>query len=362
MSSAPACSSAPAPASPTAGRGILHVVRAGRRDRRLGHADARRDGRGAAPTSGSFSAYADRALGRWAGFSIGWLYWFFWVVVLAVEATAGAEHPRGLDPGGPAVGLGPDRDGGAHRHQPGLGRLLRRVRVLVRRHQGRRHRRLHRAGRPGRDFGVLPGSDYPAWVLRTSPTTAASCPTGPGAILTGVLMVVFSFMGARSSPSPPASPRTRAGRHKGHQQRDLADPALLPGLDLRRGGAAAVGHQPPTRCSRARTSLPWTRSASRTPADHERHRPDRRAVLSQLRPLHRLPYGLLARRGAATRPGVLHRDHPPRRPDVRRSSPGPVFGFVAVVFNYFFPERGLHVPDQLLGRHRALRLPSDRHL
>ena len=25
------------------------------------------------PTSGSFSAYADRALGRWAGFSIGWL-------------------------------------------------------------------------------------------------------------------------------------------------------------------------------------------------------------------------------------------------------------------------------------------------
>ncbi|WP_018383057.1 amino acid permease [Wenjunlia vitaminophila] len=42
------------------------------------------------PTSGSFSAYADRALGRWAGFTIGWLYWFFWVVVLAVEATAGA--------------------------------------------------------------------------------------------------------------------------------------------------------------------------------------------------------------------------------------------------------------------------------
>jgi GABA permease len=42
------------------------------------------------PTSGSFSAYADQALGRWAGFTIGWLYWFFWVVVLAVEATAGA--------------------------------------------------------------------------------------------------------------------------------------------------------------------------------------------------------------------------------------------------------------------------------
>uniref|UniRef100_UPI0034DE413E amino acid permease n=1 Tax=Streptomyces sp. PU-14G TaxID=2800808 RepID=UPI0034DE413E len=40
------------------------------------------------PASGSFSTYADRALGRWAGFTIGWLYWFFWAVVLAVEATA----------------------------------------------------------------------------------------------------------------------------------------------------------------------------------------------------------------------------------------------------------------------------------
>src|SRR4051794_35890966 len=53
------------------------------------------------PTSGSFSAYADRALGRWAGFSIGWLYWFFWVVVLAVEATAGAKILEGWIPGVP---------------------------------------------------------------------------------------------------------------------------------------------------------------------------------------------------------------------------------------------------------------------
>ncbi|AKU15898.1 amino acid permease [Luteipulveratus mongoliensis] len=42
------------------------------------------------PDTGSFSTYADRAIGRWAGFSIGWLYWWFWVVVIPVEATAGA--------------------------------------------------------------------------------------------------------------------------------------------------------------------------------------------------------------------------------------------------------------------------------
>ncbi|MFD9126656.1 amino acid permease [Kitasatospora sp. NPDC059571] len=53
------------------------------------------------PQSGSFSAYADRALGRWAGFTIGWLYWFFWVVVLAVEATAGAKILHGWVPGVP---------------------------------------------------------------------------------------------------------------------------------------------------------------------------------------------------------------------------------------------------------------------
>ncbi|TQR17922.1 amino acid permease [Psychrobacillus soli] len=42
------------------------------------------------PTSGSFATYANEAIGPWAGFTIGWLYWFFWVVVIAIEAIAGA--------------------------------------------------------------------------------------------------------------------------------------------------------------------------------------------------------------------------------------------------------------------------------
>ena len=42
------------------------------------------------PTSGSFATYANEAIGAWAGFTIGWLYWFFWVVVIAIEAIAGA--------------------------------------------------------------------------------------------------------------------------------------------------------------------------------------------------------------------------------------------------------------------------------
>jgi len=44
----------------------------------------------ASPDTGSFSTYADRAIGHWAGFTIGWLYWWFWVLVIPLEANAAA--------------------------------------------------------------------------------------------------------------------------------------------------------------------------------------------------------------------------------------------------------------------------------
>ena len=46
------------------------------------------------PSTGSFSDYARRALGGWAGFSTAWLYWYFWVIVVGFEAVAGAEIIR----------------------------------------------------------------------------------------------------------------------------------------------------------------------------------------------------------------------------------------------------------------------------
>ena len=57
------------------------------------------------PDTGSFSTYADRAIGPWAGFTVGWLYWWFWVLVIPVEATAAATILESLD-GRPAVGVG----------------------------------------------------------------------------------------------------------------------------------------------------------------------------------------------------------------------------------------------------------------
>lgn len=43
------------------------------------------------PGLGSFTEYVRAGLGNGAGFVTGWLYWWFWVVVVAIEAIAGAK-------------------------------------------------------------------------------------------------------------------------------------------------------------------------------------------------------------------------------------------------------------------------------
>ncbi|GAA1978546.1 aromatic amino acid transport protein AroP [Isoptericola halotolerans] len=55
----------------------------------------------ALPASGSFSVYAEVALGRWAGFLLGWLYWFMLIMVLGVEITGVAEIVTGWWPAVP---------------------------------------------------------------------------------------------------------------------------------------------------------------------------------------------------------------------------------------------------------------------
>jgi gamma-aminobutyrate permease len=44
----------------------------------------------AMPNVRSFTEFTRAGLGQWAGFSVGWLYWYFWVIVIPVEAIAGA--------------------------------------------------------------------------------------------------------------------------------------------------------------------------------------------------------------------------------------------------------------------------------
>lgn len=149
----------------------------------------------ASPNSGSFSAYADRALGRWAGFSIGWLYWFFWVVVLAVEATAGAVILESWVPAVPqwawalivmavltVTNLGSVASYGEFEFWfAGIKVVAISGFVIV--------------GMLA-VFGVLPGSDNPGAGFAHLTDTGGFMPNGWGSVLTGVLMVVFSFMGS----------------------------------------------------------------------------------------------------------------------------------------------------------------------
>ncbi len=45
----------------------------------------------AMPGTQTFPEFARAGVGNWAGFLVGWLYWYFWVVVIAIEAIAGAK-------------------------------------------------------------------------------------------------------------------------------------------------------------------------------------------------------------------------------------------------------------------------------
>jgi len=45
----------------------------------------------ALPMTSSFTEFARVGLGPWAGFVCGWLYWYFWIIVVPVEAIAGAN-------------------------------------------------------------------------------------------------------------------------------------------------------------------------------------------------------------------------------------------------------------------------------
>jgi GABA permease len=49
----------------------------------------------ALPAVRSFTEFARAGLGSWAGFVAGWLYWYFWMIVVPVEAIAGANILHG---------------------------------------------------------------------------------------------------------------------------------------------------------------------------------------------------------------------------------------------------------------------------
>lgn len=160
----------------------------------------------AQPNSGSFSVYAEKAFGRWAGFTVGWLYWWLLVVVVAAEATGAAAIARSRLPGMPqwafvlafmaaftAVNLFNVGHFGEFEFWFGAIKVTAVVAFLV-------------LGCLA-VFGLLPGRRPVG--LSNLTAHGGFLPHGIGGVMTGLLAVVFSFGGmelatiaAAESPNP----------------------------------------------------------------------------------------------------------------------------------------------------------------
>jgi GABA permease len=158
------------------------------------------------PDTGSFSTYADRALGRWAGFSIGWLYWWFWVIVIPVEATAGAAILHGWAGSVPqwafalaitALLMGTNLFSVANYGEFEFWFALIKVVAIV---------AFIVVGALA-IFGVLPGSHVSG--LSRLTINGGFMPNGFGSVIAAMLVTMFTFMGteivtiaAAESPNP----------------------------------------------------------------------------------------------------------------------------------------------------------------
>jgi GABA permease len=144
------------------------------------------------PTSGSFAVYAREAIGPWAGYTIGWLYWFFWVIVIAIEATAGAGIIQYWYPQAPnwLLSLGLTilltlsniysvKSFGEFEYWFSLIKVVSIVLFLI----------LGFAA----IFGIIPGTHSPG--LSNLIGRGGFIPQGIGSVFLGITVVIFSFMG-----------------------------------------------------------------------------------------------------------------------------------------------------------------------
>ena len=243
------------------------------------------------PSTGSFADYAAKALGGWAGFSVGWLYWYFWVIVVGFEAVAGGKGPQLLVPGA-AVAAVAVPDGADDRDQPVLGVVLRRIRILVRRNQSRDHRDLSR-----RRYGCSSSGSCRAITTDLSNLSSHGgfFPNGVGAVFAAIVVVIFSMVGAEivtiaaAESSRPGARSPASDEIGGRAHRDLLRRF---GLPARRD--PAVEFRGARRLAlRRRAQAHGTR---RRGSGDECGGAHRGAVLPELGPLHRVAHAVRARR------------------------------------------------------------------
>ncbi|VTN51640.1 aromatic amino acid transport protein AroP [Klebsiella pneumoniae] len=91
------------------------------------------------PVAGSFSHFANRYWGPFAGFMSGWNYWVLYVLVSMAELTAVGIYIQLLVAGGTHLAVGGDLLRGDQRHQPDARQSVWRAGVLVLDCQSGRH-------------------------------------------------------------------------------------------------------------------------------------------------------------------------------------------------------------------------------
>ncbi|PZU74653.1 MAG: GABA permease [Rhizobium sp.] len=145
----------------------------------------------AVPSVRSFPEFARYGLGHWAGFLSGWLYWYFWVVVVAIEAIAGAVIVHGWLPGIPVWQIG-----------VGLMALLTLVNLLSTRSYGEFEFWFSSIKVAAIVVFILITGVYAFGGTSSAPTFAnltshgGFAPFGWSAVFAGVTSVVFALVGA----------------------------------------------------------------------------------------------------------------------------------------------------------------------
>ena len=306
------------------------------------------------PSTGSFADYARRALGGWAGFSVAWLYWYFWVIVVGFEAVAGAKIltfwfdaplwilSLGLMVLMTATNLFSVGSYGEFEYWFAGIKVFAIIAFLV-------LGTLFVVGLwPDQGFDVSNLTDHGGFL-----------PNGVGAIFSSIVVVVFSMVGAEIA--------TVAAAESHDPEKAIAKATQSV---IFRVGTFYVGSVFLLVCI-----VPWNDSelgaspyVAAFKADghpvrrrrDERRRADRRAVLPELRALHRLADAVRARRPAR---GADAADHGQRSRRPGLGDPRLDGGRLPERDRGVrLPRHRLHVPAELLGRGDPVRLPADRGL
>ena len=215
------------------------------------------------PSTGSFADYARRAMGGWAGFSVGWLYWYFWVDRGRLRGRRRGQDPH-LLARRPAVAAVPGPDGPDDRDQPVLGRPPSASSSSG--SPGSRSPRSACSSSLGRPVRARPAGRGQSLDFSNLTAHGGFFPHGVGADLRRHRRGDLLHGRRRDRHHRRRRVRgPRAGHRQGHQLRGRADRHLLRRVDVPAGGHPALELHPARGLAvRQLRSRPWASPAPPT--------------------------------------------------------------------------------------------------